>query len=105
MLLSPRLLLTLAVLHGPPIMPSHAQTPSQARNAPVETRVTNAPVILGSDTLFFLHAQFAAVVIFPHPPGSSSDAFKGSSVFLGILVALGSSAAVSNMIAHAGCHS
>ena len=42
---------------------------------------------------------FAAVVIFPHLPGSSSDAFKGISVFLGILVSLGSSGAVSNMVA------
>ncbi len=42
---------------------------------------------------------FAAVLMFPHLPGSSSDAFKGISVFLGVLVSLGSSGAVSNMVA------
>ncbi|MEO9250786.1 MAG: mechanosensitive ion channel family protein [Gemmatimonadaceae bacterium] len=60
MLWSPRLLLMLAVLQALPFMPSRAQTPAPGRNVPVETGVANAPVILGADTLFFLHAQFGA---------------------------------------------
>jgi small-conductance mechanosensitive channel len=42
---------------------------------------------------------FAAVVIFPYLPGSQSDAFKGVSLFLGVLFSLGSSSAVSNVVA------
>ena len=34
----------------------------------------------------FLICAFAAVLIFPYLPGSSSPAFKGISVFLGILL-------------------
>ena len=46
----------------------------------------------------FLIIAFAAVIIFPYLPGSDSDAFKGISVFLGILFSLGSAGAVSNII-------
>lgn len=42
---------------------------------------------------------FAAVVIFPYLPGSNTDAFKGISIFLGVLFSLGSSSAVSNLVA------
>lgn len=42
---------------------------------------------------------FMLVIIFPYLPGSSSPAFQGVSVFLGILLSLGSSSATSNMIA------
>lgn len=42
---------------------------------------------------------FALVLAFPHLPGASSDAFKGVSIFLGVLFSLGSSSAVSNVIA------
>ncbi|AHI06925.1 putative mechano-sensitive ion channel [Bdellovibrio bacteriovorus W] len=41
---------------------------------------------------------FAAVICFPYIPGSDSPAFKGLSVFLGVLVSLGSSSAISNMM-------
>jgi small-conductance mechanosensitive channel len=47
----------------------------------------------------FLVIAFVAVVIFPYIPGSASPAFKGISVFLGILFSLGSAGAVSNMVA------
>ncbi|WP_236252729.1 mechanosensitive ion channel family protein [Echinicola sp. 20G] len=47
----------------------------------------------------FLLYAFMLVIIFPHLPGSDSDAFKGVSVFIGILFSLGSSSAISNMIA------
>jgi len=46
-----------------------------------------------------LVAAFALVVIFPYLPGSQSDAFKGVSVFLGLLFSLGSTAAISNLVA------
>lgn len=42
---------------------------------------------------------FAFVVAYPYIPGSSSEAFKGVSLFLGVVFSLGSSTAVSNMIA------
>jgi small-conductance mechanosensitive channel len=42
---------------------------------------------------------FALVVAYPYIPGSESPAFKGLSVFLGVLFSLGSSSAVSNVIA------
>jgi small-conductance mechanosensitive channel len=41
----------------------------------------------------------AAIVAFPYLPGSDSPAFKGISIFLGVLLSLGSSSAVSNMVA------
>jgi small-conductance mechanosensitive channel len=42
---------------------------------------------------------FALVVAFPYIPGSDSLAFQGISVFLGVLLSLGYSSAVSNMVA------
>jgi small-conductance mechanosensitive channel len=42
---------------------------------------------------------FAAVVVFPYLPGARSDAFKGVSLFLGVLFSLGSSSAIGNMVA------
>jgi small-conductance mechanosensitive channel len=42
---------------------------------------------------------FYLVVIFPYIPGSDSAAFKGVSIFLGVLFSLGSTSAVSNMVA------
>jgi small-conductance mechanosensitive channel len=44
-------------------------------------------------------AGFGLVVAYPYIPGSESPAFKGLSLFLGILVSLGSSSALSNIIA------
>ena len=41
----------------------------------------------------------ALVIMFPHLPGSDSDAFKGISIFLGVLISLGSSSAISNAVA------
>lgn len=47
----------------------------------------------------FITYAFALVLIFPKLPGSESAAFRGVSVFLGLLVSLGSSAAFSNIVA------
>jgi small-conductance mechanosensitive channel len=41
----------------------------------------------------------ALVVAYPYIPGSGSDAFKGLSLFIGIVFSLGSSSAIANMIA------
>jgi len=41
----------------------------------------------------------AVVMCFPYVPGSHSPAFQGISVFLGVLVSLGSTSAISNTIA------
>jgi small-conductance mechanosensitive channel len=41
---------------------------------------------------------FSVILIFPYLPGSSSPAFQGISVFIGLLVTLGSGSAVSNTI-------
>jgi small-conductance mechanosensitive channel len=42
---------------------------------------------------------FAVVVAYPYIPGSQSEAFKGISLFLGVVFSLGSSTAISNIIA------
>jgi len=42
---------------------------------------------------------FALVVAYPYIPGSSSEAFKGVSIFLGILMSLGASSMVANSLA------
>lgn len=47
---------------------------------------------------FILYA-FMLVIIFPYLPGSGSAAFQGVSVFLGILISLGSSSAITNIVA------
>lgn len=47
---------------------------------------------------FVLYA-FMLVIIFPYLPGSGSPAFQGISVFIGVLLSLGSSSAINNMIA------
>jgi small-conductance mechanosensitive channel len=41
----------------------------------------------------------AAVVIFPYLPGSGSPAFQSVSIFVGVLVSLGSTSAVANVVA------
>jgi len=47
----------------------------------------------------FVFLAFALVVAYPYIPGSDSDAFKGVSLFLGILFSLGSSSVLANVIA------
>jgi small-conductance mechanosensitive channel len=42
---------------------------------------------------------FALIVAYPYIPGSDSAAFRGISVFLGILFSLGSSSAIANIVA------
>jgi len=42
---------------------------------------------------------FAVIVAYPYIPGSSSEAFKGVSLFIGVIFSLGSSSVISNMIA------
>lgn len=41
----------------------------------------------------------ALVIAYPYIPGSSSEAFKGVSLFFGVLLSLGSSSVISNIIA------
>jgi small-conductance mechanosensitive channel len=47
---------------------------------------------------FFIIA-FAVTVAFPFIPGSKSEAFKGVSIFLGVLFSLGSTSTISNVMA------
>ena len=47
----------------------------------------------------FLIIVAAIIMIFPYFPGSDSEAFKGISVFLGLLFTLSSTAAVTNIVA------
>jgi small-conductance mechanosensitive channel len=47
----------------------------------------------------FLLIAFASVVAFPYIPGSSSPAFKGVSIFIGVLFSLGSQSTVTNILA------
>ncbi|MGV6827635.1 MAG: mechanosensitive ion channel family protein [bacterium] len=42
---------------------------------------------------------FAVVIAYPYIPGSSSEAFKGVSIFMGVLLSLGSTSVISNIIA------
>ena len=42
---------------------------------------------------------FAVIVAYPYIPGSDSEAFKGVSLFLGVLISLGSSSVIGNLIA------
>ena len=42
---------------------------------------------------------FALVIVFPYLPGSDSPALKGLSIFIGVLISLGSTSAVANVIA------
>jgi small-conductance mechanosensitive channel len=46
-----------------------------------------------------LAIAFAVTIAYPYIPGSDSDAFKGVSIFLGVLVSLGSTSLVSNVVA------
>ena len=41
---------------------------------------------------------FALVVAYPYLPGSNSDAFKGVSVFVGLMISLGSSGVMNQMM-------
>jgi small-conductance mechanosensitive channel len=56
--------------------------------APFTRRILNFLLIIG-----------AAIVAFPYIPGSDSQAFRGISVFLGLLFTLSSTAAVANIVA------
>jgi len=47
----------------------------------------------------FLIIAFSVIIAFPYIPGSDSLAFKGVSVFVGVLFSMGSQSAVSNIIA------
>ncbi len=47
----------------------------------------------------FLVLAFALIAMFPYLPGSKSDAFKGVSLFMGVLFSLGSTGAVANLVA------
>jgi len=46
-----------------------------------------------------LFVAFAVIVAYPYIPGSESDAFKGVSLFIGVLFSLGSTSIVGNLIA------
>jgi small-conductance mechanosensitive channel len=47
----------------------------------------------------FFVVAFSAVVVFPYLPGSDSPAFQGVTIFLGVLLSLGSTSAVANVVA------
>lgn len=49
--------------------------------------------------IHFLLYAFMFVLIFPYLPGSDSTIFKGVSVFIGVLISLGSTSAIGNIIA------
>ena len=47
----------------------------------------------------FLLIAFTAVIIYPYLPGENSPAFKGVGLFLGVLLSLGSTSAIANVVA------
>src|SRR4030095_16479599 len=46
-----------------------------------------------------LVSAFAAIVAYPYIPGSNSDAFKGVTIFLGVMFSVGASSVISNILA------
>ncbi len=52
-----------------------------------------------ANILIVIIYAFALVFIFPYLPGSNSPAFQGISIFLGILLSLGSTSAIANLVA------
>jgi len=46
----------------------------------------------------FVIIIFSLIVLFPYLPGSDSDAFKGVSIFLGLLFSLGSTSVIANIV-------
>jgi small-conductance mechanosensitive channel len=51
-----------------------------------------------SKIVAFLVIVFGLVVAFPYLPGGRSDAFKGVSIFVGVLISLGSGSAMGNIV-------
>jgi small-conductance mechanosensitive channel len=51
------------------------------------------------DLLAFLIIMVALVAAFPYLPGGDSPALRGVSIFIGVLVSLGSTSAISNIVA------
>lgn len=49
--------------------------------------------------LRFIIFMFALVIIYPYLPGAGTKALEGMSLFLGVLISLGSSSAIANLIA------
>lgn len=49
--------------------------------------------------LRFIICMFALVIIYPYLPGSGTKALEGVSVFVGLMISLGSSSAIANIIA------
>ena len=49
--------------------------------------------------LRFIILVFLLIIIFPYLPGAETKSFQGISVFLGILISIGSSSAISNAVA------
>jgi small-conductance mechanosensitive channel len=49
--------------------------------------------------LRFLIIVFTAAIIYPYLPGSNTRVFQGVSVFVGIVISLGSSSAIANLVA------
>lgn len=49
--------------------------------------------------LRFLIIAFSFVIAYPYIPGSDTDAFKGVSLFIGVIFSLGSSSFIANMLA------
>lgn len=47
----------------------------------------------------FLVIALTLIIVFPYLPGSTSPAFRGISIFLGVLFSLGSTSAVANVVA------
>ncbi len=47
----------------------------------------------------FMVIVFTCIVVFPYLPGSNSGAFKGISIFIGVLFSLGSTSVIANIVA------
>ena len=71
-------------------------------NDPYFYRIIRNTLVLGALTIIFSFPApiiFALLLVFPYLPGAKSPAIRGFSIFVGILVSLGSTSAVANVIA------
>ena len=87
------LFVTRYLLRGIRMVLEHLGTSDEARSFAPELIEPTYQIVR------FVVIALALVVAFPYLPGSGSRAFQGVSVFVGLMVSLGSSAAIGNMVA------
>ena len=71
----------------------------QVANSSIRLSWMDADVARATERIFaFVAWVFAVVVAYPYIPGSSTDAFKGISVFFGLVISLGSTGIINQVM-------